>query len=249
MNGAALAELLRDPSEIARRCREDDGVREIAVVSLIAITVGSLAFGGVLGSFRAETQILWSGIKLPLAMLGTLALCVPALHGVACALGRPRPMRATATLVLAATARAALVLLAASPVLWLAIDSGLGYHASALLAAIVYGLSGLAALGIVLRGLGAGPGWLTTAVAFVAIFLAVGGQVAWNFRPFLGRPSQSSIPFVRAPEGSFADALVTSAQSAAGIYRHSDLSDSDVDDDAWDTERSRATDPYGRRAP
>jgi hypothetical protein len=57
-----------------------------------------------------------------------------------------------------------------------------------------------------------------TSAACGLVFFAVLGQTAWMLRPFFGRPSQTSIPFVRAPEGTLADALVTSSKSAAGIY-------------------------------
>ena len=112
----------------------------------------------------------------------------------------------------------ALVLLALSPLLWLAVDWGLGYHASILAATFVYGLSGLAALGVLLRGLGESSGRLLAAGMFVIVFFAVGGQTAWIMRPYLGRPSQDHVPFVRATEGGFADAVVLSARSSLGIY-------------------------------
>jgi hypothetical protein len=120
--------------------------------------------------------------------------------------------------VLSASARAALVMLALAPVLWLAVDLGLSYHASVLLASIMYLTSGLSALGIVLRGLGGSLRAVLTVAAAGLVFFAVLGQTAWMLRPFFGRPSQTSVPFVRAREGSFADAVMTSSKSAVGIY-------------------------------
>ena len=82
----------------------------------------------------------------------------------------------------------------------------------------MYLASGLAALGIVLKGLGGTlRAWLTAAACGV-VFFGVLGQTAWMLRPFFGRPSQASVPFVRAREGSFADAIRKSSKSAAGIY-------------------------------
>jgi len=218
VRGETLVELLRSPSEVARRCAEEDRLPELSGISLLAIFAGAAAFGGVLGSFRGEAQILFAGGKLPVAMLATLAVCVPAFGGLAAALGRPWPLRRIVALVLAAAARAALLLLALAPVLWLAVDWGLSYHRTAVLAACVYGAAGLAALGILLRGLGPGEGRVITAVAFVAVFLAVGGQTAWILRPYLGRPALGSVPLLREREGSFADAVVMSARSSVGIF-------------------------------
>ena len=218
MSAVTIDELLRSPADIARRCREDDGLRELTLTSLAALAVGTAAFGAVLGTFRGELQVVFSSLKVPLAFLATLALCMPAFASIAAAFGRPWAARTMIALVLASAARAALVLLALSPILWLAIDSGLPYHRAVLLSAAVYGLAGLAALGVLLRGLGEGPGRALTALAFIAVFLAVGGQSAWIFRPYLGRPAQESIPFVRDTESTFADSIFTTARSSVGIY-------------------------------
>ena len=121
-------------------------------------------------------------------------------------------------LTLAAAGRAALVLLAFAPLLWLAYDLGLGYHAAALAATGAYGLAGLAALGVVLRGLGRRAHAITTALAFVAVFVAAGGQTGWILRPYLLRPQTEGVPFLRSVEGGFADAIVRSSRSAIGVY-------------------------------
>lgn len=218
MSAAVVSRLLRAPAEVAASCREDRDIRAITLTSLGAIALGSAVFGGVIGSFRGEAQILYAAIKVPLAMLITLALCVPAFHALAAVLGRPWPMRSIIALALASAGRSSLLLLAFAPVLWLLIDLGLAYHASSVAAGLAYAASGLAALGVLVRGIGAGQGRGLTAVAFVAVFFAVGGQAAWILRPYLGRPSAKVVPFLRAPEGSFADALVRSCRSALGIY-------------------------------
>jgi hypothetical protein len=108
--------------------------------------------------------------------------------------------------------------LAFTPALWLCYDLGLGYHAASMAAAFAYALAGFAALGLIVRGLGAGRGrWLTIA-SFVAVFFAAAGQTSWALRPYLVRPRTETPPFVRAPEGSFVEALFLSTRSAAGVY-------------------------------
>lgn len=210
--------LLRDPKEVARRCLEEDRIPPLVVASLIAITVGAAVFGGVVGSFRGGEQIAYGAIKVPLAMLAALVLAVPAFHAITASLGRPWPLRTVIALALSAAGRAALVLFACAPVLWLAFDLGLGYHAAALAAALAYGVAGLTALGVILRGLGDGAHKLSTALAFVAVFLAANGQTGWVLRPYLVRPMTEDVPFVREVEGGFADALFVSGRSAMGIY-------------------------------
>lgn len=226
MSAVVLNRLLRAPGEIAAACREDRDVRAIAATSLAALALGAAVFGGVIGSFRGGLQIVYAAVKVPIALLVTLALCVPAFHAIAAALGRAFPMRTIVALALAAAGRAALVLLAVSPMLWLVFDRGLGYHEAALASALAYAAAGAAAFSVLVRGLGEGPGRLLTAAAFAAIFFAVGGQTSWILRPYLIRPRTwaaashhvQRIPFVRAYEGSFADSIYQSSRSARGIY-------------------------------
>lgn len=213
-----LGALLRAPGEVARRCRDEEDLASLAATSLAAAAVGCAVYGATLGTFRGGLQIVYAGAKLPAAVAATLALTVPALWALAAASGRAWSLRSATALALAAAGRAALVLLAAAPALWLALELGLGYHAATLVAAGFYALGGAAALGVLLRGLGDAPGRLGVAAATVAVFFATGGQTAWALRPFLVRPQTTEVPFVRATEGSFADALLTSARSTAGGY-------------------------------
>ena len=210
--------LLRDPGEVARRCLNEEGLKPLALASLAAVALGAAVFGGVVGSFRGDEQILFAALKIPVALLGALVICVPAFHAIAASLGRPWPLRTVIALTLAAAGRAALVLLATAPALWLVFDLGLGYHGSALLATAAYVLAGVAALGVLVRALGKSRHRLTTALAFVAVFMAAMGQTGWILRPYLVRPQTPEIPFLRELEGSFADAVYRSSRSAAGVY-------------------------------
>lgn len=221
MSAAILSALLRDPGDVAERCDRPQGLRELAITSLVCLVAGAAAFGGVVGSFRGGAQIAFSALKLPFALLATLVVCVPAFHALVVGFGGRRSFSSVAALTLAAAARASLVLLACAPVLWLVVDRGLGYHASVLLAVLMYLTSGLAALGVILRGLEGSVKALLTAAACGIVFFGVLGQTAWMLRPFFGRPSQSEIPFVRAREGSFADSVFTSGKSAVGIFDRS----------------------------
>jgi hypothetical protein len=218
-HGAIAGWLLRSPGEAAALCRSNADLRALGLTSLGAIAAGGAAFGAIVGSFRGGWQILFAAVKLPLAVLTALAVCVPAFHALAAVFGRPWRMRAVVALVLAASARASLWLLALTPPLWLAYDLGIGYHAAALVAATAYGIAGLAALGVIFRGLGDGGWRLTTLACFAAVFLAAAGQTSWALRPYLVRPRDEHISFTRAPEGTFFEALWLGAHSASGRYK------------------------------
>jgi hypothetical protein len=105
------------------------------------------------------------------------------------------------------------VLLAATPVVWLAISLGASYDAVKLIAVLAYALAGLAALGLLLRGLGEGKGRWATVVTFVGVFLVVGGQSAWILRPYIGTPGHDEITFfTREREGGVAWQILQSAR-------------------------------------
>ncbi len=211
---AVLTDLLRDPARVAERAERAEGLRDLALTSLACLALGAGAFGGVLGAFRGGSQIAYAALKLPLALLITLVACVPAFYALAAGFGATRRFATIAALSLAASARASLVLLACAPVLWLALDRQLGYHSAVILAALMYLAAGLAAVTVVVRGLGSSLRALATSAACGLVFFAVLGQTAWGMRPFIGRPSAEQVPLLRAREGSFADSLLESSRSA-----------------------------------
>jgi hypothetical protein len=212
MNIALMNRLLRSPSDVAKDCHDDRDLASVAASSLVAIAVSALLFGAAVGSWRGGPQIAFAALKVPVVTLGTLAVCVPAFYAIAAVFGRPWSLRAAVSIMLVAGARFSLVLLAATPVLWLTINLGASYDAVKLLASLAYSLAGLAALGLILRGLGPGPGRTATVCTFVAVFLLVGGQSAWILRPYIGTPGSEEVTlFTRDHEGGLAYQLWLSA--------------------------------------
>jgi hypothetical protein len=120
--------------------------------------------------------------------------------------------------MLAGAARAALVLVAFTPLVWLALDAGVGYHKGVLIASICYAIAGIAALRLILHGMGADFRAFVILACFASVMAPVGAQTAWMLRPFFGRPAAPSVPFFRARESSFLDAVAKSARSSVGIY-------------------------------
>jgi hypothetical protein len=187
--------LLRTPADVAKDCRDDRELAPAAASAIAAIVAGATLFGAAVGSWQGGWQVAFAAVKLTLVTVGTLVVCVPAFHAITAVFGRPWSLRATLSIMLVAGARSSLVLLAATPVLWLTISLGASYHFVKLLAALAYALGGLAALGLLLRSLGKGPDRALTVVAFVGVFLLVGAQAAWVLRPYIGDPSWGPVTF------------------------------------------------------
>ncbi len=186
--------LLREPGLAARRALEGGPASTtLARTALATLALGAVLFGAVLGSYRGELQPLYAGLKMPIALVGALVVTTPAVWSLGAASGRAWSLRAVTTLLLVAASRAALVLVALAPLVWLVIDLGAGYHFSALVATSVYALASLAALATLLRGVGsAGIGVVLCAALVFASGLA---QTSWALRPWLGRPAAPVAPF------------------------------------------------------
>ena len=214
---AAVDELLRSPARVAERARAGGDLRPLFVASLASIVLGAGIFGATLATSRGGSQVLFSGVKLPFALVLTLLLVVPAFHAIASGLGRSLGFSGMIGLTLAAASRAGLVLIALSPMTWLAFDCGLPYHPGVLLATTCYSIAGLSALRLVLRGIGSDARGLIIVSLFGLVLLGTGGQTAWMMRPFLGRPGQASVPFLRGRSGSFFDALERSTSESLGV--------------------------------
>jgi len=212
------------PLATARRCRTESDLIPLIKASLLLLIVGTSSFGLVLGGARDLSQALATAVKLPLVWIVTLALCAPAFYAIAAVFGQPWRLRALLALTLTATARASLVLFAMLPVLWLFSDvfqsSSRFYHQLTLLASLIYATSGLAALGVLLRGFDRKLATAPLLGLFAVVFFLVAGQTAWSLRPFVGRPSQAEVPWFRNPEGTFFEAIGRDLDSARGRYVH-----------------------------
>lgn len=210
---AFLNRILRAPAGVAAQCRSDQDVASIARTALLTLLLAATAFGAAVGSMHGGKQIAFAAMKLPIGVLGTLALAAPAFYVLAAVFGRPWPLRPVLSLMLSAGARFALVLLALTPPLWLTIDFGAPYHLIKLVATVAYGLAGLAGLEVLVRGLGEGPGKKMTIALFVGVFLMIGGQNAWVLRPYLGTPGARDVElFTREREGGLVVQLLQSAR-------------------------------------
>lgn len=210
---AFLNRILRAPADVAAQCRNDRDVAAIARTALITLALAATAFGAAVGSWRGGRQIAFAALKLPIGVLGTLAIATPAFYVLAAIFGRPWSLRPVLSLVLAAGARFALVLLAMTPPLWLTIDFGAPYDAIKLVATVAYGLAGLAGLEVLVRGLGDGPGKRPTILLFVGVFMLIGAQTAWVLRPYLGSPGDPDVAlFTREREGGLVVQLLKSAR-------------------------------------
>jgi hypothetical protein len=212
--------LLRDHRRILDRIAADDRLTELARGLVVIILCCAALFGAAMGFYRGGIQMLFAAIKLPLAVLLTAALSVPAFMAMnAAAEGKAHP-RQDATLVLLSLAGACLLISATAPIIVLAAFWEYAYHSTILLVVACCGVGGLYGLRIFVRGVQQRktPARVLIGLALAMVFGAVGSQMSWTLRPFLVRPRTVQVPFIRGIEGSFMESVRMSTDSARGRY-------------------------------
>ena len=190
-----IDQLLRRPVWFVAAAAEHPEPARILRVLLVTVLAGAAIFGAAMGVYRPGWQILSSLVKLPLVLLFSAGLTVPAYAAARWASGARLDPRKDILLFVATLALVSLVLAALAPVVLLAVLTGFGYHATILVVTACAAVAGLVAV-----------------VAFVRT------QMAWTLRPFVARP-RADFEVVRTVEGGFVDAVHRSAESARGRYR------------------------------
>ncbi|MEM1204123.1 MAG: hypothetical protein AAGN66_12915 [Acidobacteriota bacterium] len=209
--------LLRDRARVFQRIADGQDLVPVMVRCLATAGAGAAILGMALGSYaHSAAQILASTLKLPILLLGTALLCFPAFH-VLQSWRAPRPMSLQRSLTLQSLSLAAVALVwgsLAPPILFL-VGSTQHYRLTQSLAVLVCAFGGLVGLSVLLTGYRelCDPEQQRPSLGlllYVLVFGAVGGQLAWILRPFVGSPA---LPFqlFRAPnpeDGNFFLALL-----------------------------------------
>lgn len=213
-----IDQLLRRPAWFVEAATKSGAPARLVRSLLVTVIAGTGLFGASMGLFRPGPQILSSAIKLPLVLLLTAALTVPAYAAMRWVQGAQVDLRQDILLFLSALGLTSLVLAALAPVVLLGVLTGLGYHATILAVVACTGVAGLVGVGAFVRAARRIAGRRRVAAWTAAlVFSVVGMQMAWTLRPFVARP-RADFALIRAPEGSFMDAVTRSADSARGIY-------------------------------
>jgi len=200
---------------------------KLAVFCVAAIVLGAGIYGAVMGSWRAPLQALYTGIKLPLAILLTTA-GNGLLNGMlAPLLGLNVTFRQSLAAVLVSFAIASLVLAALSPVALFLVWNTPPLTSGTRLTSPEYGFMQLAlAVFVALAGVTGNVRllpvlrqWAQNAaaprkvlLAWLAVNLFLGSQICWVLRPFIW-DSKRPVEFI-GPEyfqGSFFETVFQAA--------------------------------------
>jgi hypothetical protein len=215
--------ILRDRPGVRARIDAGASLVALARTAILTILAGAAVFGAAIGGFRGGIQILFAGVKLPLVVLLTAAVCAPALTALRAAFGAPADLRRDLALVLSSLALGSLVLAALAPVVLLAVSLGLDYHKITLLVVACCIVAGLVGMRFFTGGLASATGRWTIAGTLLAVFFLVGAQMSWTFRPYLVRPRADQVVFLRSVEGNFIESVTRVIHSARGNFRRMEL--------------------------
>ena len=222
-DGLSLVDaLLRDRTAILDRIESGHDLGPLARAFAATIVVAAAVTGATLGYHRGGLQILYAAIKLPLVLLLTAGICTPAFTALGRVVDGRADVRRDAATVLASLALGSLLTAATAPVILLAMTIA-GYHTMVLLAVVCCGVGGAGGLLFFVRALWRRPagGRRVVAATLLSVFAVVGCQVTWTLRPYLLRPRALEVPFVRAVDGGFLQAVSGSLDSARGLYHRS----------------------------
>ena len=222
----SVADFLRAESDLVRDWITQRNAR-LAGFCVLAVIGGAGAYGAAMGSWREPVQALYTGVKLPLAILLT-TLGNGLLNGMlAPLLGLNVTLRQSLALVLFGFAITSLILGALSPVAWFVVWNTPPLNPGTQLSSPEYGFLQLT-LAMFVGAAGvtgcvrlwpllcqwAGSAHVAGNVlgAWLLTNLFLGSQVCWVLRPFLwdpaGPPRFIGREFLR---GSFFETLVAAA--------------------------------------
>lgn len=227
-----LDALLRDREALLDVIMKGKGLVSVARVMLITVVVCGAALGASVGMYRGGIQILFAGIKLPLVLLMTTAVCAPVYTALKMAMRERASLLEDFALVLSSLALASVVAASLAPLLLLAIFNDYSYHTLTLLMVGICGLGGVCGFLFFTKGLRRQVVAAERMIylVFLCVIGVVSMQVSWLMRPYLVRPQTEDVPFVRSLEGSFFEAVRVSADSARGVYAYDSFSAEDYQD-------------------
>jgi hypothetical protein len=202
------------PDQLVEAARGGRGLSGRTLRQLALGAAGAALFGLALGAFGLSApQMLASGIKAPLLLVGAGALCFPTFYALQL-LRATRPVGLAEAFALQSAAAAAAGAVWGGFALPLAFLVSTTYHyrltqSLALLVGALGGLAGARRLEHLYRSLGDEQlrAHLTVILPWALLYSAVGAQLAWMMRPFIGSPE---LPFqlFRPLEGSMFSAIV-----------------------------------------
>lgn len=209
--------LLRQPEKLLARMPEAS--RQLTPQLVLLAALGFGAYGFVVGLARSPLMGVLAAPKLVFVALGSLAVCLPALHVWGRLLGSRARLPEAIGEALTAIATAGMTLLALCPLLlvfnWLVAPTLGVYLYSVLGAAALLAFACLRGVWVLFGAMRRQARPAGHLLVWSALFGLVGLQCAWLVRPFVGAPGEPGrVVLFRPLERTAFDALERTAVRA-----------------------------------
>lgn len=187
---------------------------------LLSLVLAAFAYGCVMGAFAGRPlQMLYSGLKLPLLLLVSTALCLPSFFVLNTVLGLRDDFAVACRGILAAQATLAVTLSSLAPMVGVVYLSTRHYPTATFGNGVCFLLATLGGHVATARAyrplLARQPRHRVGLTAWVTLYVFVSIQLAWVLRPFVGDPATPT-SFWR--EDAWSNAYVVLADLIAALW-------------------------------
>ncbi len=182
---------------------------------LLLLAAGGFLYGAAMGFYGARAlQSFYSGLKVPLLLIVTSAVCLPNFFVVNTLLGLREDFASAFRGVLAAQATMAVALASLAPITLWAYASSSDHDLAVLLNGVLFLVAALVGQVTLSRHyrplISRDPRHRVGKAVWVTLYMFVAVQLAWVLRPFVGHPSMQ-VEFFR--EDAWSNAYVA-------VFRH-----------------------------
>ncbi|WP_419185846.1 hypothetical protein [Rohdeia mirabilis] len=186
----------------------------------LLLAVCGFSYGCAMGAFAGRPlQCLFSGLKVPLLLAFSTAVCLPNFFVLNTLLGLRDDFVATLRGVLSAQATVAVVLLALLPVVLFVYASTDSYRAAVLANGVLFALATLGGQRTLDRHyrplVASNPRHRIGRRAWIGLYVFVAIQLGWVLRPFIGAPGMK-VSFLR--DEAWSNAYVVVARDLLGMW-------------------------------
>ena len=184
----------------------NDYSRPAPVRDVLGLAVaGPAAFGAAIGTFVGGWQIVYAALKMPLFILGTLALCMALMMALTASRLAPGEVLRIALRTVFTTSAVLLAIAPPIAVAGLSLPKPRGYPGMVLVLTASVAMAGVVSVVRLRRAVGSTP----LLISWIAIYGFVGAQVAWLLKPWIGASMVADrfIPLDQNLHGNFYEAV------------------------------------------
>lgn len=203
--------VLRAPEHLFARIAEDQNLASMVGYFVRWTLVFALIYGAAVGFFAGGWQIASAGLKMPVLILLSLAICLPALFTFNVILGSSLSFLQCAAVLSMSAYLTATILASFAPIMLFFVISAGGHDFVTLLNVAMCAIAGFFGVMWIWRAMsslaetGETEPNMTILRIWMLIYGFVGAQMSWILRPFVGDPE--SFALVRRIQSNFFDAV------------------------------------------